>query len=78
MKAKYRGIDKQLYRWLLEQRESGHRVSGKCLKREALRLHSESGYVRNRYVHVSDALLLGHAQLIEYLWYVCFSMNTNT
>ena len=30
MKAKYRDIDKQLYRWLLEQRESGHRVSGNC------------------------------------------------
>ena len=43
MKAKYRDIDEQLYQWLLEQRESGHRVSGKRLKREALRLHSENG-----------------------------------
>ena len=31
MKAKYRDIDKQLYRWLLEQRESGHRMSGNCI-----------------------------------------------
>ena len=30
MKAIYRDIDKQLSRWLLEQRESGHRVSGNC------------------------------------------------
>ena len=58
MKAKHRDIDEQLYQWLLEQRVSGHRVSGKCLKREAL--HNFD----------SDALLLGHLQLIEYLRYL--------
>ena len=43
LKARYADIDEELYQWLLEQRQSGHRVSGKRLRREALRLHAEKG-----------------------------------
>ena len=43
LKARYTDIDEELYRWLLEQQESGNRVSGKRLRREALRLHAEKG-----------------------------------
>lgn len=40
MKVKYGDIEEELYHWLLEQRDSGHHMSGKQLNRE---VHSEKG-----------------------------------
>lgn len=40
---RYPDIDTQLMRWFEERRECGVRVTGKSLRREALRLHMENG-----------------------------------
>ena len=68
-------IDKHLYQWLLEQQESSHRVSGKRLKREALRLHGENGDQSFRAVTNIDLTSFTHVVHTEAFGISCWKCD---